>query len=61
MLRRVKAEVEKRLPPKLETTITCPLSEMQLFWYKRLLLRESSLLRQLETEHAEAASTRNEP
>ena len=42
MLRRTKGEVEKKLPPKLETTIHCPLSEMQLFWYKRLLLRESA-------------------
>ena len=47
MIRRTKNEVEKRMPPKLETTITCPLSDMQLFWYKRLLLRESSLLKQV--------------
>ena len=47
MIRRTKGEVEKRMPPKLETTITCPLSDMQLFWYKRLLLRESSLLKQV--------------
>jgi len=57
MIRRTKNEVEKRMPPKLETTITCPLSDMQLFWYKRLLLRESSLLKQLETDNIEAAST----
>jgi len=56
MLRRTKGEVEKKLPPKLETTIHCPLSEMQLFWYKRLLLRESALLRDLESEHAEHAA-----
>ena len=37
---------------KLETTISCPLSEMQLFWYKRLLLRESSLLKELEKANA---------
>ena len=48
MLRRTKEEVEKGMPPKLETTIGCPLSEMQLFWYKRLLLRESALLKELE-------------
>ena len=30
MLRRLKAEVEGRLPPKLETTILCPLSDMQV-------------------------------
>ena len=30
MLRRTKEEVEKGMPPKLETTISCPLSEMQV-------------------------------
>lgn len=35
MLRRVKAEVEKGLPEKLETVIECSLSEMQLFWCAR--------------------------
>ena len=30
MLRRVKSEVEARLPPRLETSISCPLSEMQV-------------------------------
>ena len=57
MLRRTKGEVEKGLPPKLETTINCPLSEMQLFWYKRLLLRESALLGELEREAGAAAET----
>ena len=33
------------------------LSETQLFWYKRLLLRESALLRDLETENAEHAKS----
>ena len=56
MLRRTKDDVEKGMPPKLETTIACPLSEMQLFWYKRLLLRESSLLKQLEADHSEEAA-----
>ena len=57
MLRRTKGEVEKGLPPKLETTINCPLSEMQTFWYKRLLLRESALLGELEREAGAAAET----
>jgi SWI/SNF-related matrix-associated actin-dependent regulator of chromatin subfamily A member 5 len=56
MLRRVKAEVEKGLPSKLETTIECPLSEMQSFWYRRLLLRDSALLAQLEAEATGAAA-----
>ena len=50
MLRRTKEEVEKGMPPKLETTISCPLSEMQLFWYKRLLLKDSELLEKLERD-----------
>jgi SWI/SNF-related matrix-associated actin-dependent regulator of chromatin subfamily A member 5 len=29
LLRRVKSEVESRLPPKVETRINCPLSEFQ--------------------------------
>ena len=29
LLRRVKAEVECKLPPKVETRISCPLSEFQ--------------------------------
>ena len=57
MLRRTKEEVEKGMPPKLETTISCPLSEMQLFWYKRLLLRESGLLKILEQQNAEKAAS----
>ncbi len=35
MLRRLKEEVEQKLPPKVETRIGCPLSEMQTFWYRR--------------------------
>ncbi|KAG1680939.1 hypothetical protein FOA52_009898 [Chlamydomonas sp. UWO 241] len=48
MLRRIKDEVECKLPPRMETRINCPLSEMQTFWYRRLLLKESSLLAELE-------------
>jgi SWI/SNF-related matrix-associated actin-dependent regulator of chromatin subfamily A member 5 len=44
MLRRLKVEVEKCLPPRIETRIACPLSEMQSFWYKRLLLKERDIL-----------------
>ena len=44
------------MPPKLETTISCPLTEMQLFWYKRLLLRESALLKELESAHQSEVS-----
>jgi len=54
MLRRLKIEVEKLLPRRLETKVMCPLSPMQIFWYKRLLLRDSKLLERVE---AQAKST----
>lgn len=48
MLRRMKTEVEKLLPDKVETQIDCPLSPMQEFWYKRLLLKNSAMLAKVE-------------
>ena len=48
MLRRIKAEVEKTVPPKVEKKIMCPLSAVQNTWYKRFLLRDSTLLIELE-------------
>lgn len=48
VLRRIKTEVEEKLPPKLETLIKCPLSEMQKFWIKRLLLKDANLLESIE-------------
>jgi len=46
MLRRMKVTVEKLMPKKIETKVFCPLSKMQVFWYKALLLRDiSSLIR----------------
>jgi hypothetical protein len=35
---------------QVETRITCPLSDMQTFWYRRLLLKDSKLLIKLEKE-----------
>ena len=40
MLRRLKSEVEKSLPPKKETLLYVPLSEMQRKLYKQCLLKE---------------------
>lgn len=51
-LRRLKVDVEKSLPPRTELKIYSPLSKMQHFWYRRLLLRNSNLLSQLEAEAA---------
>jgi hypothetical protein len=51
-LRRLKREVELGMPPLVETRIHCPLSLMQTFWYRRLLLRESATLARIEQEVA---------
>jgi SWI/SNF-related matrix-associated actin-dependent regulator of chromatin subfamily A member 5 len=48
VLRRLKSEVEMTLPAKLETLINCPLSDMQLFFTQRLLLRSSSIINRME-------------
>ncbi|GAU98600.1 hypothetical protein RvY_09726 [Ramazzottius varieornatus] len=44
LLRRVKAEVEKNLPPKTEVKLFVGLTEMQRLWYKQVLLRDITLL-----------------
>lgn len=56
MLRRLKADVEKGLPPRIETRIYCPLSDMQSFWYKRLLLKEEEAVNRLEKNDKNTAS-----
>lgn len=56
MLRRIKADVEKTVPPKVEKKILCPLSAVQSTWYKRLLLKDSTLLMQLELEEHDAST-----
>ena len=56
MIRRLKEHVEQSMPPKVETTISCPLAEYQLFWYRRLLLKDSKLLSRIEAGSAEAAA-----
>lgn len=49
ILRRLKIEVEKALPPKLETKIRCPMSEMQKYWIKSLLLKEKDALHKVSS------------
>lgn len=39
MLRRLKATVEQKLPPKIETRVNCPLSNAQIWWYKAVLVK----------------------
>ena len=48
MLRRLKVDVEKGLPPKLETVVECPLAPQQVFWYRSLLLKEHGALGRVE-------------
>lgn len=48
MLRRLKVEVEKDLPLKIETVVSCPLSECQLFYYKGLLLKDVTYLSNIQ-------------
>lgn len=59
ILRRIKADVEKSVPPKEEIKVYCPLSGMQKFWYKNLLMRETHLLQKgvTATERGEELET----
>ena len=58
MLRRVKDEVEVKLPPRMEIRVDCPMTKMQTFWYRSLLLRESAaLIDQPGSSSAAAASS----
>ncbi len=44
LLRRLKADVEKDLPPKKETKIYVGLSTMQRAWYTKILSKDIDLL-----------------
>lgn len=44
MLRRLKTEVEKMMPKKIETKVLCPLSTSQIWWYKALLLKDLAII-----------------
>eukprot|EP00804_Cyclotella_cryptica_P027266 CCRYP_014371-RB/>CCRYP_014371-RB protein AED:0.04 eAED:0.04 QI:131/1/1/1/1/1/6/716/1063 len=48
MIRRLKEEVEKLMPKKIETKILCPLSSSQIFWYKGFLMKEVDTLVKLQ-------------
>jgi SNF2 family DNA or RNA helicase len=47
MLRRIKADVEKNLPPKKEVKLYIPLTRMQREWYKRVLSKDAHTLNAL--------------
>lgn len=48
LLRRVKAEVEQKLPPKLETKINCPMTEIQKELTQFMLFKQRRLMERLE-------------
>ena len=50
MLRRLKTDVERGLPPKLETVVSCPLATQQPFWYRALLLKDHGALARVEKD-----------
>ncbi len=45
----------------METRITCPLSAMQTFWYRRLLTRDSKMLTNIEAEDSKEVNVRRDP
>eukprot|EP01034_Spumella_vulgaris_P021358 gene21358-27388_t len=55
VLRRIKSEVEARLPPKLETKINCPMSAMQRELMQRLLFTERALIEAIELKMSASA------
>jgi len=55
MLRRLKNEVEKLLPPRLETRVSCPLSPVQATLTKNLLLQDINLI--IRAEEAVGSGT----
>ena len=56
MLRRLKQEVEKLIPEKLETKVYCPLSNVQTFWYKALLMKDVGQLARVESTNGNEIS-----
>jgi SNF2 family DNA or RNA helicase len=56
VLRRLKAEVEQKLPPKLETKINCPMTEMQKALTRALLFKEKALVSRLGISTAAAVA-----
>ena len=53
MIRRIKSDVEKKIPPKVEKLIKCPIARAQRMWYLRLLRRDLDILTELGAIGAE--------
>lgn len=49
VLRRLKSEVEQKLPPKYETKINCPMTEVQKELTRALLFKEQALISKLDS------------
>eukprot|EP00936_MAST-01D_sp_MAST-1D-sp1_P000161 g161.t1 len=47
LLRRIKTDVAKELPPKVETLLHVGLTKMQKFWYTKVLMKDSHALNAL--------------
>jgi len=58
MIRRLKDEVEKLMPKKIETKVLCPLSSTQIFWYKGFLMNEIESLITLTEEGGDAEASK---
>ncbi|KAL7544833.1 hypothetical protein ACHAWF_008196 [Thalassiosira exigua] len=59
MIRRLKDEVEKLMPKKLETKVLCPLSSSQIFWYKGFLMDEAeSLIDLMDAEEGDKEASK---
>lgn len=50
VLRRLKSEVEQKLPPKYETRINCPMTPIQKDLTRALLFKESALISRLDSQ-----------
>lgn len=48
LLRRIKSEVEKNIPLKIEKKVMCPLTQVQVHWYKTILMKDRSLFEQMK-------------
>jgi len=58
LLRRVKAEVDKDIPPKTETKLYIGMTELQRQWYSKILLKDVASLNALSHGHGQHDKTR---
>jgi SNF2 family DNA or RNA helicase len=58
LLRRIKAEVARGLPPKTEVKVFVGMSELQREWYKKVLLKDLDAINAGDTNKGNAARVR---